>query len=520
MTPPLFRMIAPVFPALNIYSRIAGTTTALGPLCVATAARRAPPWQVEVIDENNYRRPGPRDANGLPDHELLQVLRPARCVGFYGGLSSTIPRLYALAAHYRASGAVTVAGGHHFVGDTVREALAHGVDYVVLGEGEETIIELLNVLRNGGDTAGIKGLAFLRDGHLIQTPERPPLENLAAWPAPDFSLLRHAHVSLFPVAWSRGCAMACEFCAVKGRPRALPVENVVRQIAHLHETFGARHIFIVDDLFGQLRAETLRLCRLLRDYRKAVGLRLDLTVQIRLDRATDTELLHAMHEAGVATVCIGFESPIAEELAAMDKRTRADDMRRLARRYHEAGFAVHGMFIFGYPLLKGARFELPIDERIRQFKRFIRQSRMDTIQVLLPVPLPGTELTRRLHAAGRIFSRDDIGWEYYDGNFPLFTPDPPLTPETMQRAVMHIMGRFYRFRSCFAFLINLLLFPAMLTIFWDFASAWGRWQRRWRNTRIRFGGWLTIQRWRAQVRRARFGRSLSPAQTTLRVARQ
>ena len=61
-------MIAPAFPAFNIYSRIARQTTALGPLAVATAMSRVPGWNVEVIDENNYRRPGPRDAHGLPDH--------------------------------------------------------------------------------------------------------------------------------------------------------------------------------------------------------------------------------------------------------------------------------------------------------------------------------------------------------------------------------------------------------------------------------------------------------------------
>jgi len=77
---PRFRMIAPAFPAFNIYSRIARRTTALGPLSVATAVNRMDGWNVEVIDENNYRNLGPRDAQGRPDHRTLQAIRRADVV--------------------------------------------------------------------------------------------------------------------------------------------------------------------------------------------------------------------------------------------------------------------------------------------------------------------------------------------------------------------------------------------------------------------------------------------------------
>lgn len=85
---------------------------------------------------------------------------------------------------------------------------------------------------------------------------------------------------------------------------------------------------------------------------------------------------------------------------------------------------------------------MPLKERVRHFRRFIRQARLDTIQVLLPVPLPGTELAQRLKAQGWVFATDIVGWQYYDGNFPLFQPDPPLTPAQLQTAWRQIMGRF------------------------------------------------------------------------------
>ena len=505
------RIVAPAFPAFNVYSRVARHTTALGPLCVATAAARVPGWDVEVIDENNYRKFGPRDKRGQPDHSALQLIRRADAVGLYGGLSSTIPRLYELARFYKEQGATTIVGGQHFVGDNIGDALDRGADYVVIGEGEDAIRELLAAMRDGNDPSEIPGIAYRKDGRVVRTPERPPITDLDAQPLPDFDLLRYAKVRIFPINWIRGCGMNCEFCTVKGRPRPVSVERIVEQVAALVETRNAREFFIVDDLFGQRREETLRLCRLLADYQSAIGIRLDITVQIRLDRAKDPELLKAMRKAGVNTVCIGFESPIADELEAMNKRIVPEEMLAMTRRYHKAGFLVHGMFIFGYPLPEGARLDLSVRERVRHFRRFIRKARLDTIQVLLPVPLPGTALTERLAARDRIFPKEIIGWEYYDGNFPLFRPDPPATAEEMHKAIRRIMGRFYRFRHMFVVGLNVLVFPAMILSTFNIRFGWRRWYRRWRNALVRFGGWIVVQRWTAALKEGDFSERLAQA---------
>ncbi|MBN1515618.1 B12-binding domain-containing radical SAM protein [Candidatus Sumerlaeota bacterium] len=506
-----FRMVAPAFPAFNVYSGISKRTTAIGPLLIATIVSKLDAWDVEVIDENNYRKPGPRDDDGRADHRTLQAIRAADVVGLYGGLSSTIPRLYELARFYQERGVVTIAGGHHFVGGNIREALENGVDYVVRGEGEDTIRELLAVIREGGAPDAVAGIAFLRDGELVQTAERPPVTSFEDAPLPDFNLLHYAKIKVFPINWIRGCGMDCEFCAVKGKPRAMPIERVFEQIASLVETHNARRFFIVDDLFGHFRTETLKLCGMLADYQKAIRTRLSLTVQIRLDRARDAELLQAMRKAGVHMVCIGFESPIAEELKAMNKRTRPEEMVELTRRYHRAGFFVHGMFIFGYPLPDGVQLDLPAARRVRHFQRFIRKTRLDTLQVLLPVPLPGTKLTERLAENGRIFPREDIGWEYYDGNFPLFVPDAPLTPEEMQWSIRKIMGRFYRFRYMFNIGRNVLIFPAMMLSLWNIPYSWRKWYRIWETDLMRFGGWIVMRRWTSNLKHGGFMQNLSRA---------
>jgi hypothetical protein len=162
-------------------------------------------------------------------------------------------------------------------------------------------------------------------------------------------------------------------------------------------------------------------------------------------------------------------------------------------------------------MVPGVNMNMGVRERIRHFRRFIRRSRMDTIQLLLPVPLPGTALTHRLAADNRIFPRTEIGWEYYDGNFPLFVPDAPLTPEDMQLAMRKIMGRFYRFSRMFSIGLNILVFPSMLFSLWNVRLGWRRWYRGWRNDLIGFGGWTIFRRWVSNYRRGGFAGKLERA---------
>ncbi|MEI6633608.1 MAG: radical SAM protein [Chlamydiota bacterium] len=511
----LLRIVIPVYPSFNVYSFLAHTTTSLGAVCVASSAARVEGWDIEVIDENNLRRYGPLSASGGADHALIQKGRPADVVGFYGGLTSTIPRIYDLARFYKSGGAITVAGGQHFVDETIPEALSSDIDIVALGEGEETIQELLRAFTRGDNLSAVAGLAYREGGALLRTPARPPIQDLDALPLPDFSLLRYAQVTFFPVGRVRGCRMACEFCTVKDTPRYASAERLVEQVGRIVETMGGREFFIVDDFFGQDRGETLRLCALLKSYQEGIGRRLRFTVQIRLDTARDTELLTAMRNAGINVVAIGFESPIPEELKAMNKGLRPAEMVELSRVFHRFGFFVHGMFIFGYPMKEGSAYTMSMEERVAHYRKFIKESRIDTIQVLLPIPLPGTALRERLSRQRRIYSRDDLGWEYYDAGFPLFEPDPPLTAEEMQRAIRRIMGRYYNARCLGMFIFHILALPYLLVYVFGIKSGWRRWHRRCRNYVYRFGGSRVVRKWTFQLHKGKFLDRLERAQRNL-----
>ncbi|NQT21971.1 MAG: cobalamin B12-binding domain-containing protein, partial [Candidatus Omnitrophica bacterium] len=245
-----FRIVDPVYPAFNVYSFNARRTTPLGPVCVATAGNEMEGWDVEVIDENNLRLHGPKAGSGGADHEFLQKVRPADVVGLYGGLTSTIPRLYEIAEFYKQKGVVTIAGGCHFVDETIEEALSSGIDYIVIGEGEETIKELLRTMLEKGNLEKVKGIVYRKNGDIIRTSAREPITDFDKLPLPDFSLVKYAKIIAYPVGRIRGCGMDCEFCTVNGKPRCASVERLMEQIKVIVGTTKGRKFFVVDDLFG------------------------------------------------------------------------------------------------------------------------------------------------------------------------------------------------------------------------------------------------------------------------------
>ncbi|MFH1678612.1 MAG: hypothetical protein ABH914_03225, partial [Candidatus Omnitrophota bacterium] len=221
----------------------------------------------------------------------------------------------------------------------------------------------------------------------------------------------------------------------------------------------------------------------------------------------------------VNMVAIGFESPIEEELKAMNKKISPKDMLLLTRIFHKFGFLIHGMFIFGYPLKENVNFQMPAKERIKRLKSFIAQSKIDTVQILLACPLPGTELRERLQAQNRIYPIEDLGWEYYDGNFPLFEPDKPMAPEEAQESIRKIMGKFYQFKYMFMIVLNIFFFPALIFFLHNIKSGWNKWYRPWRNSLYRFGGWITIRKWASEFKKDKFTQKLQKAKKHIKEAR-
>lgn len=480
------RFIAPAYPEVNIFS--GRKIVPLGLVNVATAASKVWGWRVEIIDENVYN--GPRDSNGLPDHKKLQEENPAAVVGFYCGLTSTMDRVFALSEFYSTQDCIIVGGGWHahYCPD---EVLHHHFDVVVHGDGELAIKEILSAFKGEREFSAIAGISFWEgyeqaDGATQKTnpPDFLELPDLSSLPYPDFGLIRYPKkIKTYPIGRTRGCRMNCEFCSVKTPPRWADPQYTFDVVNWLVDTRKAKGFFIVDD---RLEEDRQGLIQFLNMVSVRYGDRLRFTVQIRLETAKDTELLVAMKKAGVRTVCIGYESPIAEDLQAMHKGLSPRKMIEwtLILRQH---FWVHGMFIFGYPNVEPSK--LSVAEAVKRYKLFIRQSKISSIQVLHPVPLVGTELRARLESKGRIFPLELVPWKMYDGNYACFQPDN-MTIEELQNTPLELMKWFYSHWSLWRISCRTVTFPIHYLV-----AGWQDWYDGWLRDVVKYGGHRILVKW-------------------------
>jgi len=499
----LARFIVPAFPEVNIFSRYAKRMTSLGLIMVATAASKLWGWRVEVIDENNYK--GPCDTRGLPDHEKLQKENPASVIGFYCGLTSTINRVFYLADFYHEQGVLNIAGGWH-AHYCPEEALDNNIDVVVHGDGEIAIQQILTAFKDNKSLVEIPGISFWENKR-VRTNEPAMLELpcLDDLPYPDFGLLRYSRkIKIYPIGRIRGCRMNCEFCSVKGRPRWAGARHLFETVNWLVGTKRARRFFIVDDRLEEDLAGTLEFFRMIA---LKYGNQLRFAVQIRLEVAENTEFLKTLKAAGARTVCVGYESPIDEDLKTMRKGYLSSNMikwTRILRRY----FWVHGMFIFGYPP-KEKKNSFSAEVMAKRFKSFIRKARIDSIQVIHPLPLVGTELRLRLEKEGRIFSQDLVSWSRYDGSYACFVPDS-MTLAELQEIPLKIMKWFYNPLSFLRIPLKTVAFPFDYLI-----RGWRQWHKGWLRDIVKYGGYLLVQRWQKKQRNIKFLEQLKQFKKTI-----
>lgn len=482
----LFRIIVPAS-SYNIFDRVIKKTIALGPVMVATAADKLIDWDVEIIHELGCRKWIKHDKEGSIDHESLQDERPADVVGFYCAISNTMPRVWKVAEFYKSKGVLTIAGGKHVHYEPL-ESLQKFIDVVLHGDGEKTIKQILISFQKEKSFSKIAGISFLKDGKLVTNPQDSMLKGhdsfLENLPYPDFGLIRDCKIKEYPIGRIRGCGMNCEFCSVKEKARWCSPKKLFEIVQYLVETRNAKHFFLVDDRTEEDKEGSAQFFELIK---KKYGRSLYFTVQVRLEAAKDTKFLALMREAGVRGICIGYESPINEELKMMRKGYSSTDMVKWTEIYHSFGFFIHGMFIFGYP---GIKTPLSARERMNRFKTFIKQAKLDTIQVLKPIPVVGSELRVRLEREGKLLPQEIVPWGKYDGNHACFVPED-MSVEELQKYPTKIMKWFYHKRSFWRIGLRTLAMP-----FDYLLRGWNSWYRDFRNDVIKFGGSRVYKKWK------------------------
>ncbi len=413
--------IEPGSPGAHIYSRT--PLPRLGTILLATILRKKGYISKAFIEDI-----------AEPDWEEL---KKADIVGI-SSITSTATRAYELAQRYRSLGIPVVMGGPHST--FLPEESLRCADYVVRGEGEETLVELLEHLESGLPLDGIKGLSFRRGDVFVHNPDRPLVQDLDSAPIPDFTLVHNWKKRAYiPIATSRGCPFGCRFCSViQMFGRAYRFKSVDRVMEEIREAASRKaHVFFIDDNFAANRERSKTLLRRM----IAEGITMEWSAQVRTDIAKDEELLSLMARAGCFMVFVGFESINPRTLSLYNKHQNLDDITECIRKLRKASIHIHGMFVFG-----GDTDDI---ETIRSTKKFARRLGIDSIQFMMLTPLPGTPVFRELMEQGRLIHTD---WARYDAHHAVFEPKY-MTAFELQTETFKAMAGFY---SCGAILKNLL----------------------------------------------------------------
>jgi radical SAM superfamily enzyme YgiQ (UPF0313 family) len=353
-------------------------------------------------------------------------------------ITGTSIRAYKIADRLRKKGITTVMGGAH-PSFCAEEALEH-TDFVVRGEGDETLPELVSCLETGKPAmSGIEGLSYRdRDGRVVNNAPRPLLQDLDGLPEPDFGLVHKFKSSnIYPISTSRGCPFNCRFCSViqmfGRRYRTRSIENVIKELKHA-ASFSKGHRFFVDDNFAANKARSKRLLSAM----KAEGLTHHTwSAQVRTDVATDPELLKLMADTGCQVVQIGFESVNPETLEAFNKNQTLEEIENCIRTVKDHGIHIHGMFVLGSDNDTPETFKNTVDFAIRQD--------IDSIQLMMLTPLPGTPFFTEMRDAGRLLHTD---WSKYDAHHVVYKP-LLMSPQTLHMESLKAMGRFYSWKYIF-----------------------------------------------------------------------
>lgn len=284
--------------------------------------------------------------------------------------------------------------------DRYQEYLDEGADFVIIGEGEITLLELVQAIQKGEtDYSTILGLAFKNADKVIKTSGRLVLKDLDSLPFPAWDLvnipqyrlswLKHAGFFSLNMSTTRGCPFKCNWCAKPiygNRYNSRSPENVVDEIKMLKGWFGMDHIWFCDDIFGLKPGWVQEFARLIKKER----IKIRFKIQSRADLLVEEGIVKALADAGCEIAWIGAESGSQKILDAMDKGTTVEQIHTSTLLMKQHGIKPSLFIQFGYPG--------EMKEDIGQTIDMINELLPHEIGISVSYPLPGTVFYDRVKA--------------------------------------------------------------------------------------------------------------------------
>ena len=379
----------------------------LGLMYLASALRKRNGHQIKILD----MRP---DCLGQSDViEEIARFRP-EIVGI-SALSPEANILHSLSKEIKKAGdCKIIVGGPHAISypdDCLNDP---HIDYVVLGEGENTMPELVEILSRGGDASRVRGIAFRLDMDVVLTSPREYIQNLdeLAFPAWDLIDIRkywkcwrpnplQNHQPYMAIITSRGCVFECTYCnQVMGRTfRARSPENVFEEIETLYGDYGIRDFEIRDSCFNTDKKRALKICDLI--IHSGLKISLSFSNGLRGD-LIDDELLMKLREAGTNQISYAIETASQRIQKLVKKSLDLDKIEKVIEKTADCGIVTYGFFMIGFP----TETKREIEETVKLALKL----KLDMACFFIVNPFPASELYRQ---AKMVYKHDAIDFSKF-----------------------------------------------------------------------------------------------------------
>lgn len=282
------------------------------------------------------------------------------------------------------------------------------VDFVVRGEGEFTLYELVSNISKASD---ILGLSYRENGNIRHNPSRPVIEDLDKMPIPAYHLLpmdkykpslgNYKRLPAISMIATRGCPGRCTFCytGISGKKtRTRSAKNLLEEIRLLQRDYKIKEISFYDDTFTTFKENVREFCK------HIIKEKIDITwsCMSRVD-FVDEDMLRLMKQAGCHQIGYGLESASSEILRNIRKPTSLDLARKVVKLTKRARIDVRAMFMLGNPG--------ETEDTLKQTINFAIELKPDLAIFNITTPLPGTEMYKWAKENGYLL---DMTWSEYD----------------------------------------------------------------------------------------------------------
>ncbi len=288
-----------------------------------------------------------------------------------------------------------IAGGPHPSSYTEEVLRDRTIDLAVIGEGENTFLELINKLESGEEISNIDGIAYYSHNKLKINEKNFYIDNLDAIPFPAWDLIEFEkyfkYITGVPlkqkrymqIFTSRGCPYRCIYCHnIFGKKfRTRSVENVLQEIQILINDFGIKELLIMDDIFNLNRERAEKILDAIKSLNK--GVNISFPTGLRGDILSDG-LIQKMREAGTYYVVIAIESGSERMQKYMKKNLHLERTRNSINKLAKNGIFVNSSLLFGFT-----------EETLKDIKEtfdFVRHTALDMTQPFILNPFKGTEV--------------------------------------------------------------------------------------------------------------------------------